>query len=73
MGADARHSISWFNFGECEVEFLQSGPAETTAYMIAGYAVIFGVMFLFVVSLLVRWRNLKLDLALLQDMDAQEE
>ena len=55
------------------MEFLQSGTPETTSYMIAGYAVIFGVMFLYLVSLLLRWRNLNQDLALLQELDAQEE
>ena len=51
------------------MEFLQSGPAETTSYMIAGYAVIFGVMFLYIVSMFVRQRNLQADLALLEEME----
>ena len=47
----------------------QEGPAETTAYMIAGYLVIFGVMIFYWISLLVRRRNTKLDLEVLQDLE----
>lgn len=54
------------------MEFLQSAPAETTSYMIAGYAVIFGVIFLYVVSLFVRQRNLEADFDLLEEMGGQE-
>jgi len=42
---------------------------ETTNYMIAGYAVIFGVMLVYLVSLFVRWRNLKQDVQLLQELE----
>ncbi len=52
---------------------LQEGPAETTGYMIAGYAVIFGIMGIYLISLIIRQRNLKQDLALLQDLDVNEE
>ena len=45
---------------------------ETTDYMLAGYSVIFGVMFLYVVSLIVRNRNLKKDLALLEEYQEEE-
>ena len=41
---------------------LQDGPAQTTSYMIAGYAVIFGVMLIYLASLVVRNRNLHQDL-----------
>lgn len=51
------------------MEFLQNAPAETTAYMIAGYLVIFGVMFLYLLSLIVRQRNLEQELALLHEID----
>ena len=37
---------------------LQQGPAETTVYMIAGYSVIFGVMLLYLVSLVIRRRRM---------------
>ena len=52
---------------------LQEGPANTTNYMIAGYAVIFGVMLLFLISLLVRQRNLQKDLEVLEDIQGEEE
>jgi hypothetical protein len=52
---------------------LQEGPAETTNYMIAGYAVIFGTMAIYLISLVIRQRNLKQDLALLQEQDLNEE
>jgi uncharacterized membrane protein YdbT with pleckstrin-like domain len=42
---------------------------ETTNYMIAGYTVIFGVMLVYLVSLFVRWRNLKQDIQLLQELE----
>jgi len=46
----------------------QDAPANTTAYMIAGYAVIFGVMALYLISVIVRFRNLKQELEILQDL-----
>ena len=51
---------------------LQTGPAETTSYMIAGYTVIFGSMALYLASLFVRWRNLSQDLAVLEEMDEEQ-
>jgi CcmD family protein len=38
-------------------------------YMIAGYAVIFVVLTVYLVSLLARWKNLKRDLINLQDIE----
>jgi preprotein translocase subunit Sec63 len=52
---------------------LQEGPADTTAYMIAGYAVIFGVMLLYVISLWVRNRNLEKDLEVLQEIQGENQ
>ena len=49
--------------------FLQQGPAETTVYMVAGYAVIFGVMLVYLVSLIVRRRRMAQDLEALEEMD----
>lgn len=51
---------------------LQEGPVNTTNYMIAGYVVIFGVMLLYLISIYVRRRNLKQDLALLEELQEQE-
>ncbi|NJD60885.1 MAG: hypothetical protein C3F13_06160 [Anaerolineales bacterium] len=52
---------------------LQYAPAETTRYMIAGYAVIFSVMFLYILSLILRRRNLERDLATLEEMEHNEK
>lgn len=47
-------------------------PIETTNYMFAGYAVIFGVMLVYLVSLFVRWRKLKQDVQILQELEEKE-
>jgi len=47
-------------------------PAQTSNYMIAGYAVIFGVMLLYVISLIVRRRNLEQDVQVLETIGDQE-
>ena len=51
---------------------LQEGPANTTSYMIAGYAIIFGVMLIYLISLLVRQRNLNRDLEVLEEIQVEE-
>lgn len=51
---------------------LQDGPAETTNFMIAGYAVIFGVMLIYLISLNVRRRNLRQDLEMLQELENKQ-
>jgi CcmD family protein len=48
--------------------WLVEGPKETTIYMIAGYAVIFTVLVLYLISLVVRRANLKRDLETLENM-----
>ncbi len=53
-------------------QLLQEAPAETTGYMIAGYAVIFGVMLLYVASLYIRKRNLLRDLEVLEEMEGDK-
>ena len=52
---------------------LQQAPAETMRYMIAGYAVIFSIMLLYVLSLAIRWRNLERDLETLKEMETKEK
>lgn len=49
------------------------GPANTVNYMIAGYTVFFTVMILYLTSLLVRNRNLKQDLEVLQEVEQRDE
>ena len=51
--------------------FLQDGPANTTNFMIAGYAVIFGVMLIYLISLLIRQRNLQKDMEVLEEIQAE--
>ena len=51
------------------MNLLQVGPADTTSYMIAGFAVIFGVISLYVLSLVIRKRNLEKDLEVLAELD----
>jgi hypothetical protein len=48
------------------------GPANTQAYFIAGHAVIFGVMAIYVFSLWLRGRNLRQDEAMLEELERQE-
>ncbi|HEY9088589.1 MAG TPA: hypothetical protein VIO36_10505 [Anaerolineaceae bacterium] len=45
------------------------GPANTLAYMIAGYAIIFTVLAVYLVSLVVRWRNLRQDEETLREIE----
>ena len=49
--------------------FLQTPTPDTSGYMIAGYAVAFIVMGLYVASLYVPTRNLKRDMETLEEMD----
>ena len=41
---------------------------DTVSYMIAGYVVIFGLMGLFIASLVTRVRNLKKDMEMLDEL-----
>ena len=52
---------------------LQDATANTTSYMIAGFAIIFGVILIYLISLLVRQRNLQRDLEVLQDIQEDEK
>ena len=49
--------------------FFQEATPDTSGYMIAGYAITFLVMALYVASLYLRSRNLKQDMSLLEEMD----
>ena len=51
--------------------FLLQAPPDTSSYMVAGYAVAFGVMLLYVISLVIRSRNLKRDISILEEMDKE--
>lgn len=45
------------------------GPANTMVYMIAGYAVIFIVLSIYLISMVVRWRNLRQEEEILREID----
>ena len=55
------------------MNFLQSGPAETTGYLILGYAIIFGVIVLHLASFEIRKRNLKADMEMLKPRRSQQK
>jgi hypothetical protein len=55
------------------LQYFQEGPADTTSFMIAGYVIIFGVMLIYLVSLLVRQRNLQKDMQVLEEIQSEEE
>ena len=52
--------------------YLQDAPANTTTYMIAGYIVIFGLMLIYLISLIVRRRNLQQDAEVLESLQEKE-
>ena len=52
--------------------FLLETTPNTSQYMIAGYAISFGVMLLYVISLYVRSRNFRQDLSTLEDLDKKK-
>jgi len=52
--------------------FFLDTPPDTSQYMVAGYAIAFGVMFLYVASLFIRNRNLERDVSMLEEMDKEK-
>jgi hypothetical protein len=56
-----------------EMLLLQDTPADTTAYFIAGYAIIFGVMALYILSIYFRSRNSKQELEILKELEERIE
>jgi len=52
--------------------FFLDTPPDTSQYMIAGYAIAFGVMLLYVASLYIRFRNLNRDMAMFEEMDKEK-
>ncbi len=55
------------------LQILQDAPAETTSYMIAGYVVIFGVMLIYLASLVMRVRGLRQDLEILEELQQKKD
>ncbi len=54
------------------ISMIQQAPAETTNYMIAGYAVIFSIMLIYTVSIFLRRRNVQRDLQTLSELEQQQ-
>ena len=52
--------------------FIFQAPPDTSNYMIAGYAIAFGVMFIYVASLYIRYRNLNRDMSMFEEMDKEK-
>ena len=52
--------------------FLENGPIDTSGYMILGFSVILGVLALHIASLSMRFRSLKQDLELLEEIDKKK-
>jgi hypothetical protein len=49
--------------------FFLETPPDTSQYMVAGYAISFATMLLYVASLIIRHRNLTRDVSMLEEMD----
>lgn len=47
-------------------------PPNTTAFLIAGYGVLLGGLFLYILSLAWRYRQVKEDLALLEELERRK-
>lgn len=48
---------------------IQQGPADTMNFMIMGFSVILGTIVLFILSLYVRFQNLRKDQAVLDEIE----
>jgi hypothetical protein len=48
-------------------------PPDTLSYMFAGYIVIFGVMVIYLISLVIRHRNLNQELETLEELEDHEK
>ncbi len=52
---------------------LLASPPDTTSYLILGYVIIGGVGLLYVITLLVRQRNLKRDLDVIERLENADD
>lgn len=48
---------------------IQQGPADTMNFMIMGFSVILGTIVLFILSLYIRFQNLRKDQAVLDEIE----
>jgi len=53
--------------------FIQEGPADTLSYMLLGYGVILGIMVIYLAALVIRFRNLRQDRAILEELVDKSE
>ena len=53
--------------------FLDTVPPDTSGYMIAGYGIFFLITFIYLVSLLIRTRNLNQDLSTLKTIEEERQ
>ncbi len=53
--------------------FFSQGTPDTSSYMIAGYVIFFVITAIYVVSLVIRERNLNRDLATLETMKEEQQ
>ena len=51
--------------------FLLDPTPDTSGYMAAGYIIIFAIMLIYLVSLIIRSRNLKQDLDTFKELDKE--
>ena len=51
----------------------EQGPANTLTYMVAGYIVIFGTMLIYLISLIMRTRNLRADYEVLESAEEKND
>jgi hypothetical protein len=66
--------ISLTGLGDIYRFLLQTQPAtpDTSNYMVAGFVVIFGTIFIYLASLVIRWRNLQRDLEILTELEKSQ-
>jgi CcmD family protein len=50
----------------------QQAIPDTSSYMVAGFVVIFGAIFVYLASLIIRWRNLQRDLEILKELEKSQ-
>jgi hypothetical protein len=55
------------------IMFLLDAPPDTSAYMIAGYVIFFIIAAIYIISLLVRWRNLNQDMTTLEALEKENK
>ena len=53
--------------------YFQAPPPDTSSYMIGGYTIFAIVMVVYLISLFLRWRNLKQELSLLEEMEENKK